>query len=80
MHADHYMSFKEFWEQRRFNADKTEKICELVCTFYKEHQDAWIAKHNLKEGDKVVILRTADDYERAGRMHVLEHESKQGRA
>jgi hypothetical protein len=59
-----YMSFKEFWDTKAFNADKPEKICELYVPSYKELQDAWIAKHNLKEGDKVVILRTADDYDK----------------
>ena len=58
-----YMNFVEFWDTKAFNADKPEKICELYVPTYKELQDAWIAKHNLKEGDKVAILRTAKDRE-----------------
>lgn len=58
-----YMKFAEFWDTKVFNADSKEKIGELYVPTYKELQDAWIAKHNLKEGDKVVILRTAKDRE-----------------
>jgi hypothetical protein len=62
-----YMNFAEFCgtfcDTRAFNADKPEKIGELYVPSYKELQDAWIAKHNLKEGDRVVILRTAKDRE-----------------
>lgn len=86
-----YMNFAEFCGTKAFNADSKEKIGELYVPSYKELQDAWIAKHNLKEGDKVVILRTAKDREngwpnnwcdtmnnKVGQMHTVDSASETG--